>query len=198
MSCVPSCQLGRQPVLGTPLCPSSRYHSVPLPKGVTSPVPGSLPQQPPHPSPTTTLTPASHWPSILGTGAGNSREPSPTAGKACFHPPTGPRQPREPGPSPTRCTRTQRYLVQGQEGLHPKAHAADQFALPAGQPEFRDRQHTPVEAPDPPLHPFPGSPQTSLPMLGARQCPGRAPAPWREQARGNHRAQLQQGKEELG
>lgn len=102
-------------------------------------------------------------------------------GKACFHPPQSPETPESHTPAPHPALGYW-YLVQGQEGLHTKAHAANQFTLPAGQPEFRDCQHTPLEAPDPPLHPFSGSPQPSLPIMGARQCPGCAPAPWFEQA----------------
>lgn len=57
-------------------------------------------------------------------------------GAACSCPKDAPHPPtnlRESDPRPTRCALALGYLVHAQEGLHTKAHAADEFALPAGE-----------------------------------------------------------------
>lgn len=117
-------------------------------------------------------------------------------GEACSCPKGALRPPTNLRESHTRCP-ARRYLVQGQEGPHAEAHAADQFALSAGEPEAVSTHSliTPW-VPAPLTHPSAGTPQSSLPMPGARQCQDVPPAPCFGQAWGNHVAQ--QGMEEPG
>jgi len=121
-----------------------------------------------------TITHPREW--DMGTPRAPSKHLCPTVGEACCCPegaPHPPSDPRESDPSPTRCTPARRYLVQGQEGLHAEAHAADQLALSAEEPEtVRTLLLVTPRRAAPHTHPFAGTSQTSLPTPGARRSPG--------------------------
>lgn len=86
-------------------------------------------------------------------------------GKAWFHPHTEPRDPQRVTAQPhsrpwdtwVPCPGT--GGISHQSSCSRSVHSSCRISRVQG-----------LSAPDPPLHPFPGSPQPSLPILGTRQC----------------------------
>lgn len=155
-------------------------------------MPGSLLYQPPHPSPTTTPTPVSHWPSILGMGR-NSLGNFSHSGKSLVSSTHRAQRPQRATAQPHSLPWDTEVPCPGTGGTSRQSscsrsvHSACRATRVQGLSAHRS-----------PLAPLSREPPTIPAHPGHQAVPGRAPAPWFEQTRCNHTAQLQQGREELG
>lgn len=128
---------------------------------------------PPGTASPTTPSPVSHW-----NGRELPRHLLPQWEKPLF---IHPESPESPSPAPEPALGHRGTLSRARRDFTPK------LMQPISSLCLQDNQSsgtgsTRLLNPQiPPLHTFSGSPQPSLPMLGARQCPGRASALWFEQ-----------------